>query len=324
MPRVDRYTRTSDPCFSFTLFFAIYFLWLFTKYGLGFFLSNDTWNYLIYCESQFTWYYRFEIFNRPTSIIIISCCSFYCWTGGEQRNDADNVGDSEDSDDEWNYYRPSENESEDRGGGAGGKDPALVEKPDCAQEEKETCSPKPQEEEDSSPLSQPPSQASLEHDDDEITAEIVDHEDREQKQTEQQVPSFESPDFLEISREKRQLSESEDDSDSQPEREELQPLQQSSHQLLDEKDVSSFDFFWFFFYLFVFRSCASFFELCVENVKFEVCQLFERKPRSNRLLVVLQGDMTVVKIVLRPDYISAPPKAYCISFFLFVRYHFFF
>uniref|UniRef100_A0ABD2WJY1 Ataxin-2 C-terminal domain-containing protein n=1 Tax=Trichogramma kaykai TaxID=54128 RepID=A0ABD2WJY1_9HYME len=82
---------------------------------------------------------------------------------GEKQSDADNVGESEDSDDEWNYYRP--NESGDKSSNEDqriAKDPSLIEKPDCDREEKESCSPKLQEDEDNncsssdqSPLHQP-------------------------------------------------------------------------------------------------------------------------------------------------------------------------
>ncbi|XP_023247445.1 uncharacterized protein LOC106644544 isoform X2 [Copidosoma floridanum] len=64
----------------------------------------------------------------------------------------DNAEDSEDSEGEWNYYRPGESNGRASGEIAPAqhpnKDPALVEKSDQCEEEKESCSPKPFEEEE--------------------------------------------------------------------------------------------------------------------------------------------------------------------------------
>ncbi|OXU27393.1 hypothetical protein TSAR_013938, partial [Trichomalopsis sarcophagae] len=80
--------------------------------------------------------------------------------------EADNVADSEDSEDEWNYYpkRPEENTQQNSNSlGQSQKDPALVEKPDRCDEEKEPCSPKPCDE-DSEDESQSAAELQPSHD----------------------------------------------------------------------------------------------------------------------------------------------------------------
>lgn len=56
--------------------------------------------------------------------------------------EADNVADSEDSEDEWNFYRPGDSES----GKVKDSSTALVNESDkCEDEKKELCSPEPRE-----------------------------------------------------------------------------------------------------------------------------------------------------------------------------------
>ena len=104
-----------------------------------------------------------------------------------------NVVDSEDSEDEWNYYRPGDN---DKGGASRtavnalgqSKDPALVEKSGQCAEEKELCSPKPLDDNnfDNQPLSG--TDADVEPDADDVTAEYDElHQHSKDQASEQQL-----------------------------------------------------------------------------------------------------------------------------------------
>lgn len=75
---------------------------------------------------------------------------FFIITERPRNELGDTVADSEESEDEWNYYRPKgeDEDKEDKPTTTTGKDPALVENPDRCETEKELCSPKPSEEDD--------------------------------------------------------------------------------------------------------------------------------------------------------------------------------
>ncbi|KAJ8680104.1 hypothetical protein QAD02_015891 [Eretmocerus hayati] len=111
--------------------------------------------------------------------------SLYSPDAEHRRNEliaeADNVAaDSEDSEEEWNYYKPEEQEGKNQQqlhSNGVGKDPSLVEKLDQC-EEKEPCSPKPHEEnlslsaDNQHQLLRPGSGASIEPETDDVTAEF--------------------------------------------------------------------------------------------------------------------------------------------------------